>query len=94
MRYGAKTKARKKILGFTVWDNRFAPTKTSVLKIKDVESRDIRDEDPKNPHMQEVIAGGIVFRDNEIYTGAFCEHENPYGITVKTRTVNITLEDT
>jgi hypothetical protein len=44
--------------------------------------------------MQEVIAGGIVFRDNEIYTGAFCEHENPYGITVKTRTVNITLEDT
>jgi hypothetical protein len=92
-RHEAKTKARKKILGFTVWYNRILPTKNSILTIKDVESCDIRDEDPKNPHRQEVLAGGIVFQDDEIYIGAFCEHENPYGITVKTKTVNITLED-
>ena len=82
------TKEWKKILGFTTWDNRFAPTKTSVLTIKDVESWDIRDEDPKNPHRQEVIAGDIVLRNDEIYTGAFCEHKNPYGITVKINTVS------
>lgn len=92
-RHEAKTKARKKILGFTVWDNRYEPTKTSVLTIKDIESCDIRDEDPENPYRQELITGGLHFSGNEIYFGAFCEHENPYGITVKTRTVNITLED-
>jgi hypothetical protein len=94
-RHEANSKARKKILGFTVcWYNRYAPTKTGVLTIKDVESCDIRDDDPENPYRQEVITGGIHFLESKIYIGAFCEHENPYGITVKTRTVNITLEDT
>jgi len=93
-RHEAKSKARKKILGIIAcWDNRYEPTKTSVLTIKDIESCDIRDEDPENPYRQEVLTGSLHFQGNEIYFGAFCEHENPYGITVKTRTVNITLED-
>jgi len=46
-RHEAKSKARKKILGIIAcWDNRYEPTKTSVLTIKDIESCDIRDEDP------------------------------------------------
>jgi len=94
-RHEVKTKARRKILGFTVWDNRYEPTKTSVLTIKDIESCDIRDDDPENPYRQEVITDGIFFQGSKIlYIGAFCEHENPYEITVKIKTVNITLEDT
>ncbi len=93
-RHEAKTKARKKILGFTVWYNRYEPTKTSVLTIKDVESCDIRDDDPENPYRQEVLTDGIFFQGSKIlYIGAFCEHENPYEITVKIKTLNITLED-
>ena len=90
-----KSKAKKKILGFTIWNNNISPTIQCLLTIRDVEHCDIRDEDPKTPQKQEVIIGGVAFDNdnNEIYIGSFCEHDNAYGITLKVKRINLTFED-
>lgn len=92
-RYAGKTKARKKFFGFVVWRNCIAPTQDSLLTIKDIEQCEIKDDEPNNPQREQVITGGLVFNDEEIYIGSFCEHENSYGITLKVKRINITLED-
>ena len=92
-RYAKKTKARKKILGFVIWRNSIPPTIDSILTIKDIEECRIRDDVAGNPKRETVITGGIVINNNEIYIGAFCEHENPYEINVKVKKINVILED-
>lgn len=92
-RHEQTSKARRKFFGLVIWNNAIPPTKQSLLIIRDVEHYDIRDEDPKIPQKQEVILGGVAFNNDEIYIGAFCEHENAYGITIKVKRLDISLED-
>ncbi|MHC4641060.1 MAG: hypothetical protein ACYS32_05400 [Planctomycetota bacterium] len=84
-----------RFIGNLLWINIIPPTIRCVLTIKDVKSCEIRNEDPDNPHRQEVISGGLCFlEDKVLFIGSFCEHENPYDIRIKVRSVNVTLEDT
>ena len=92
-RHRENSKGRKRILGLRVWDNRIPPTVDCLLTIKDIEHCNIRDEDPQNPQRLEIISGGLVFSNKEIYIGSFCDHENPYGIELDVKRINITLED-
>jgi hypothetical protein len=92
-RYKEKTKARKKFLGLTIWCNTIRPTQESLLTIKDIEECNIRDDDPQNPKRKQVISGGVTVSGNDIYIGSFCDHENPYGISLKVKRINIGLED-
>lgn len=93
IRHDAKDKAKKRFLGFTLWNNSIPPTRHSLLTIRDIEHCDIRDEDPKTPQCREVIIGGVAFDNDEIYIGSFCEHDNAYGITLKVKRINITLTE-
>ncbi len=94
-RYQKETKAHKKFLWiFSIWNNRIPPTVPCILKIKDVDNYCINDDDPENPLRQEIITGGlIVFDNNLINIGSFCEHENPYDISIIPKRINITLID-
>lgn len=87
-------KKKKKFLWFNVWIAGKYPSKKCILTIRDVESCSIRDEDDKTPQRQEVLMGGIYVNDNDIYIGSFCEYENAYGINLKVKRINISLQDT
>lgn len=84
-----------RFIGNLLWINIIPPKIRCVLTIKEVKSCEIRDEDPDNPHREEVISTGLCFlEDNVLFIGSFCERENPYYIRITTRSVNVTLEDT
>ena len=91
-RHGENSKGRKNIFGVRVWDNKIPPTLDCLLKINDIEHCNIRDDDSQNPQRLEVIVGSS-FNNNDIYIGSFCDHENPYGIKLDVKRINITLED-
>lgn len=86
-------KKKKKFLWFNLWAAGIYPTKKCILIIRDVDICNIRDEDPKTTEKQKVLIGGVHFSDNKIYIGSFCERDNAYGITLKIKRLNITLED-
>jgi hypothetical protein len=94
-RHEEKSKGRKRIFGFCVWDNSVPPTKSCVLTIRGIEQCEIQDDDPKNQQRAEVITGGLMLNknDKEIYISSFCEHENPYRITLSVKEFNITLKN-
>jgi hypothetical protein len=85
-------KKKKTFLWFNIWVSGKYPTKHCILKVNDVESCDIRDEDIINKE-DTILIGGVHVSDDEIYIGSFCEHENAYGITLKVKRINISLED-
>lgn len=93
-RHSQASKSRKKFLWLTVWDNSIPPDVDCVLTVKAVEECSIRDDDPDNPLRQEIISGGLgALAKGTMYIGAYCHHENPFGITVHVERVDITLED-
>ena len=92
-RHSENSKGRKRIFGIRVWDNIVPPTVDCLLTIKDIEHCDIRDGDPQNPQRIEIISGGLAFDNKQIYIGSFCDHENPYGIEIDVKRINIKLED-
>ncbi len=85
---------RKNFLGFNIWLANRYPTKKCILTIKNIINITVRDEDPDNPDRDHVVIGGIsISEKNDIYVGSFCEYENPFGITLKVKSIDITLED-
>ena len=90
-RHDEISRAKNKFLGFTWWFNAISPNKQCVLTVRDIDSCEIRDDVPSKH--QEIIIGGIAFDGDKVYIGAFCEYEEPYGITLKVKKININLED-
>lgn len=86
-------KKKKKFLWFNVWIAGKYPNKNCILTIRDIEKCNISDEDNKTSQKQEVLIGGVYIKENDIYIGSFCERENIYGISLKVKRINITLED-
>ena len=92
-RHERENKAKRKFLGGILWNNSVSPTRECLLTIRDIEHCDIRDEEPKKYQKEVTITGGLVFNGQEVYIGSFCGYENAYGVTLKVKGVNITLED-
>jgi len=89
-RHGAVMRA----VGSLVWLNWINPKSECVLTIKGVEECKIRDEYPGNPERETVVIGGLILEDDTVYFGSFCDHENPFDVTLRVSSINITLEDT
>ena len=84
----------RRLIGHFIWINSIVPQIECVLTIRDIAKCEIWDEDPRNPHRNEVIIGRLIIEnENKIFLGAFCEHENPFHIIINTNRVNMTLED-
>ncbi len=92
-RHGPESKARKRIIGLRVWDNRFTPDIRCNVEIDNVLDCVIRDEDPANPKREEVLIGGVIIDNSEIYLGSYSFHENPFDVTIKIGSLKIRIRD-
>jgi hypothetical protein len=62
-------------LGTIIWCNAIEPTIHSTFTIREIDHCEIWDDDPHNPHREEVILGRLVMEeDNTLFLGAYCEH--------------------
>lgn len=92
-RHEENTKARKKFLKFVIWDNSIPPTQDCLLTIRDIEKCDIENQNPETQKINDVIIGGVLIKDDEIYIGSACRYDNDYSIILKFNKLNIRLED-
>lgn len=86
-------KKRRHFLWFRVWVSARDPSCVCLLKVNDVVSCQVRDDDPTIPQKQEVTIGDIVFDDREIHINSFCGRDNDYAITLHVKRINVILRD-